>query len=155
DDSDGPEDRYLEQESGDEQDDSKDDHGCEPFCPPDCPLGNRTGRAAARHWSRSSTPNAGCLCTRTEHPRQQLKTIFRQTGDKLVSLRYCACVNKRGHPTNGEVMAGKHRARTTARRYTEAPVLLGTGAITLGLGIALTTGAGVAAADSNNNSSSS
>jgi hypothetical protein len=48
DDSDGPEDRNLEQESGDEQDDSKDDHGSEPFCPPDCPLGNRTGRAAAR-----------------------------------------------------------------------------------------------------------
>src|SRR5262249_52791181 len=38
DDSDGPEDRDLEQESGDEQDDSKDDHGCEPFYPPDCQL---------------------------------------------------------------------------------------------------------------------
>jgi hypothetical protein len=79
---------------------------------------------------------------------------LRTTGDQLVNLRYCACVNKRGHPTNGEVMAGKHRARTTARRHTEAHVLLGTGAITLGLGIALTTGSGVAAADSNNSGNS-
>jgi hypothetical protein len=47
-------------------------------------------------------------------------------------------------------MAGKHRARTTARRHIEAHALLGTGAITLGLGIALTTGSGVAAADSTN-----
>src|ERR1700757_5151051 len=31
DDADGPEDRNLEQESGEEQDDSKDDHGCEAF----------------------------------------------------------------------------------------------------------------------------
>jgi hypothetical protein len=47
-------------------------------------------------------------------------------------------------------MAGKHRARTTARRHIEAYALLGTGAITLGLGVALTTGSGVAAADSTN-----
>jgi len=52
-------------------------------------------------------------------------------------------------------MAGKHRAGSTPRRRSEAHALLGTGAITLGLGIALTTGAGVAAADSSNNSSSS
>jgi hypothetical protein len=47
-------------------------------------------------------------------------------------------------------MAGKHRARTTTRRRTEAYALLGTGAITIGLGVALTTGSGVAAADSTN-----
>jgi hypothetical protein len=47
-------------------------------------------------------------------------------------------------------MAGKHRARTTARRRTEAYALFGTGAITVGLAVALTTGTGVAAADSTN-----
>ena len=47
-------------------------------------------------------------------------------------------------------MAGKHRASNTARRHTEAYALLGTGAITLGLSVALTTGSGVAAADSTN-----
>jgi len=47
-------------------------------------------------------------------------------------------------------MAGKHRARSTTRRHTETYALLGTGAITLALGVALTTGSGVAAADSTN-----
>lgn len=47
-------------------------------------------------------------------------------------------------------MAGKHRASNTARRQVEAYALLGAGAITLGLGAALTTGSGVAAADSTN-----
>ncbi len=79
-----------------------------------------------------------------------LKINFGQPGEQFASLRYCACVNNRGYPTKGVVMAGKHRARTTARRHTEAYALLGTGAITLGLGIALTTGSGVAAADSTN-----
>src|ERR1700759_2416681 len=45
DDSDGPEDRNLEQESGDEQDDSKDDHGCEAFL---------SARLPARQRDRSS-----------------------------------------------------------------------------------------------------
>jgi hypothetical protein len=44
-------------------------------------------------------------------------------------------------------MAGKHRAKKTARRQTEAYVWLGTGAITLALGVALTGGSGVAQAD--------
>jgi hypothetical protein len=43
-------------------------------------------------------------------------------------------------------MAGKHRAKTE-RRQTEAYVWLGTGAITLGLGLALAGGSGVAQAD--------
>ncbi len=47
-------------------------------------------------------------------------------------------------------MAGKHRARKTARRQTEAYALLGTGAITLGLGISLTAGSGVAHAEPTN-----
>jgi hypothetical protein len=44
-------------------------------------------------------------------------------------------------------MAGKHRAKKTERRQTEAYVWLGTGAITLGLGVALAGGSGVAQAD--------
>ena len=44
-------------------------------------------------------------------------------------------------------MAGKHRAKKTERRQTEAYVWLGTGAITLALGVALTGGSGVAQAD--------
>jgi hypothetical protein len=44
-------------------------------------------------------------------------------------------------------MAGKHRAKKTERRQTEAYVWLGTGAITLGLGLALAGGSGVAQAD--------
>jgi hypothetical protein len=44
-------------------------------------------------------------------------------------------------------MAGKHRAKKTQRRQTEAYVWLGTGAITLGLGVALAAGSGVAQAD--------
>lgn len=47
-------------------------------------------------------------------------------------------------------MAGKHRATTTPRPHAEAYALLGAGAITIGFGIALTTGSGVAAADSTN-----
>ena len=47
-------------------------------------------------------------------------------------------------------MAGKHRARNIARRNSGAYALLGTGALTLGLGVALTTGSGVAAADATN-----
>src|ERR1700744_1035083 len=50
DDSDGPEDRNLEQEAGDEQDDSKDDHGCEAFL---------SARLPAREPDRSS----GCSCS--------------------------------------------------------------------------------------------
>lgn len=45
DDSDGPEDRNLEQKSGDEQDNSKDDHGCEAFL---------SARLPAREPDRSS-----------------------------------------------------------------------------------------------------
>ena len=44
-------------------------------------------------------------------------------------------------------MAGKHRAKKTERHQTEAYVWLGTGAITLGLGVALAAGSGVAQAD--------
>jgi hypothetical protein len=44
-------------------------------------------------------------------------------------------------------MAGKHRAKQTARRKAEAYSLVGTGAITLGLGIAFTAGSGVAQAE--------
>ena len=44
-------------------------------------------------------------------------------------------------------MAGKHRAKKTERRQTEAYVWFGTGAITLGLGVALAAGSGVAQAD--------
>ena len=44
-------------------------------------------------------------------------------------------------------MAGKHRATKSERRQTEAYVWLGTGAITLGLGVALAAGSGVAQAD--------
>jgi hypothetical protein len=44
-------------------------------------------------------------------------------------------------------MAGKHRAKKTERRQREAYVWLGTGAVTLGLGVALTAGSGVAQAD--------
>lgn len=45
-------------------------------------------------------------------------------------------------------MAGKHRAKKTQRHQTEAHVWLGTGAITLALGVALAGGSGVAQADS-------
>ena len=51
---------------------------------------------------------------------------------------------------NGEVMAGKHRAKKTQPRQTEAYVWLGTGAVTLALGVALTGGSGVAHADTTN-----
>ena len=44
-------------------------------------------------------------------------------------------------------MAGKHRAK---KRQTEAHVWLGTGAMTLGLGVALAAGSGVAQADTTN-----
>ena len=44
-------------------------------------------------------------------------------------------------------MAGKHRTKKTPRHQTEAYVWLGTGAITLGLGVALAAGSGVAQAD--------
>src|SRR5258707_7557107 len=47
-------------------------------------------------------------------------------------------------------MAGKHRAKKTQRRQTEAYVWLGTGAATLALGVALTGGSGVAHADTTN-----
>jgi hypothetical protein len=47
-------------------------------------------------------------------------------------------------------MAGKHRAKKTQRRQTEGYVWLGTGAVTLALGVALTGGAGVAHADTTN-----
>ncbi len=47
-------------------------------------------------------------------------------------------------------MAGKHRAKKTGRLHTEAYALLGTGAVTLGLGVALTAGTGVAQAEPNN-----
>ena len=44
DDSDGPEDRNLEQESGNDKMIPRMIMAVRPFCPPDCPLGNRTGR---------------------------------------------------------------------------------------------------------------
>lgn len=44
-------------------------------------------------------------------------------------------------------MSGKHRAK---KRHAEAYVWLGTGAMTLGLGVALSAGSGVAQADSTN-----
>jgi hypothetical protein len=47
-------------------------------------------------------------------------------------------------------MAGKHRAKKTQRRQTEAYVWLGTGAISLALGVALTGGSAVAHADTTN-----
>ena len=47
-------------------------------------------------------------------------------------------------------MAGKHRAKKTQRRQTEAYVWLGTGAVSLALGVALTGGSGVAHADTTN-----
>jgi hypothetical protein len=47
-------------------------------------------------------------------------------------------------------MAGKHRAKKSQRRQTEAYVWLGTGAVTLALGVALTGGSGVAHADTTN-----
>ena len=50
-------------------------------------------------------------------------------------------------------MAGKHRAKTE-RRQTEAYVWLGTGAITLALGVALTGASGVAQADTTNSAGS-
>lgn len=53
----------------------------------------------------------------------------------------------------GEVMAGKHRAKTQ-RRQPEAYVWLGTGAVSIALGVALTGGAGVANADTASSSSS-
>jgi hypothetical protein len=55
---------------------------------------------------------------------------------------------------NGEVMAGKHRVKKTERRQTEAYVWLGTGAITLALGVALTGGSGVAQADTTSSAGS-
>jgi hypothetical protein len=55
---------------------------------------------------------------------------------------------------NGEVMAGKHRAEKTQRLQTEAYVWLGTGAITLALGVALTGGSGVAQADTTSSAGS-
>jgi hypothetical protein len=51
-------------------------------------------------------------------------------------------------------MAGKHRAKKTQRRQTEAYVWLGTGAITLALGVALTGGSGVAQADTTSSAGS-
>jgi hypothetical protein len=47
-------------------------------------------------------------------------------------------------------MAGKHRATKSERRQTEAYVWLGTGAITLGLGVAIAGGSGVAQAEPTN-----
>src|SRR5258708_38239822 len=47
-------------------------------------------------------------------------------------------------------MAGKHRAKKTQRRQTEAYVWRGTGAVTLALGVAVTGGSGVAHADTTN-----
>jgi hypothetical protein len=47
-------------------------------------------------------------------------------------------------------MAGKHRATKTQRRQTEAYVWLGTGAVSLALGVAVTGGSGVAHADTTN-----
>lgn len=51
---------------------------------------------------------------------------------------------------NGDVMAGKHRAKKTERRQSGAYALLGTSAVTLGLGVAFTLGSGVAQAEPNN-----
>jgi hypothetical protein len=51
-------------------------------------------------------------------------------------------------------MAGKHRAKKTQRRQTEAYVWLGTGAVSLALGVALTGGSGVAHADTTNSTAS-
>jgi hypothetical protein len=51
-------------------------------------------------------------------------------------------------------MAGKHRAEKTQRLQTEAYVWLGTGAITLALGVALTGGSAVAQADTTNSAGS-
>ncbi len=51
-------------------------------------------------------------------------------------------------------MAGKHRAKKTERRQTEAYVWLGTGAMTLALGVALTGGSGVAQADTTSSAGS-
>lgn len=71
--------------------------------------------------------------------------------DRLaVSLEYLACVTNRPSDENGDVMAGKHRVKKVSRRQTEAYALLGAGVVTLGLGVALTAGSGVAAADSTN-----
>jgi hypothetical protein len=62
-------------------------------------------------------------------------------------LTYFVRVNTRSHSDEtGKVMAGKHRAKA-ARRQTDAYVWLGTGAVTLALGAALTGGVGVAHAD--------
>jgi hypothetical protein len=47
-------------------------------------------------------------------------------------------------------MAGKHRARKATRRQVDAYVLLGTGAIAFGLGVALASGSGIAQADTTN-----
>jgi hypothetical protein len=47
-------------------------------------------------------------------------------------------------------MAGNHRAKLTQRRQTEGYVWLGTGAVTLALGVALAGGSGVAHADTTN-----
>jgi len=47
-------------------------------------------------------------------------------------------------------MAGKHRAKKATHRQTDAYVWLGTGAITLGLGVALAGGSGIAQADTTN-----
>ena len=47
-------------------------------------------------------------------------------------------------------MAGKHRVKKTQRRQTKAYVWLGTGAVTLALGVALTGGSGVAHAHTTN-----
>jgi hypothetical protein len=59
--------------------------------------------------------------------------------------------NKRSHSDEtGEIMAGKHSATKTQRRQTEAFVWLGTGAVSLALGVALTGGSGVAHADTTN-----
>ena len=51
-------------------------------------------------------------------------------------------------------MAGKHRAKKPERRQTEAHVWLGTGAITLALGVALAGGSGVAQADTTSSAGS-
>jgi len=51
-------------------------------------------------------------------------------------------------------MAGKHRAKKTQRRQNEAYVWLGTGAVSLALGVALTGGSGVAQADTTSSAGS-
>ena len=51
-------------------------------------------------------------------------------------------------------MAGKHRVKKTERRQTEAYVWLGTGAVSLALGVALTGGSGVAQADTTSSAGS-